>query len=108
MHPTLSPRVGTGDYALTDTKNGKGKFESLGKGKKPPKKDKDDKDIQIGDYLTIVSRRGVGGCVGMAQTGFIHGALGASTWLGQNSLPRPGQAGSQEVVCPCLLRLTYS
>ncbi|KAG2439758.1 hypothetical protein HYH02_010635 [Chlamydomonas schloesseri] len=37
-----------------DTRNGKGKFESLGKGKKPPKKDKNNKDLQIGDYVTIV------------------------------------------------------
>ncbi|KAG2454073.1 hypothetical protein HYH02_001113 [Chlamydomonas schloesseri] len=53
---------GTGDYAVTDTKNGKGKFETLGKGKKPPKKDKNNKDIQIGDYVTI-------GCTVDATTG---------------------------------------
>ncbi|KAG2432511.1 hypothetical protein HXX76_008856 [Chlamydomonas incerta] len=53
---------GTGDYAVTDTNNGKGKFESLGKGKKPPKKDKDNKDIKIGDYVTI-------GCTVDATTG---------------------------------------
>lgn len=56
--------AGTGDYAVTDTKNGKGKFEALGKGKKPPKKDKNNKDIQIGDYVTIVSRQQ--GCAGSA------------------------------------------
>ncbi|KAG2439764.1 hypothetical protein HYH02_010641 [Chlamydomonas schloesseri] len=45
-----------------DTRNGKGKFESLGKGKKPPKKDKNNKDLQIGDYVTI-------GCTVDATTG---------------------------------------
>ncbi|KAG2436658.1 hypothetical protein HXX76_006186 [Chlamydomonas incerta] len=42
---------GTQDYALLDKSNGR--FEPLGKGKKPPKKDKNGKDLEPGQYMTI-------------------------------------------------------
>ncbi|KAG2429776.1 hypothetical protein HXX76_010560 [Chlamydomonas incerta] len=42
---------GTGDWALLD--KAAHKFEPLGKGKKPPKKDKNGKDLEPGQYMTI-------------------------------------------------------
>ncbi|PNW81386.1 hypothetical protein CHLRE_07g353750v5 [Chlamydomonas reinhardtii] len=43
---------GTGDWALLDKSNGR-HFEPLGKGKKPPKADKNGKDLEPGQYMTI-------------------------------------------------------
>ncbi|KAG2429775.1 hypothetical protein HXX76_010559 [Chlamydomonas incerta] len=44
---------GTGDWALLDKSNGQQKFEPLGKGKKPPKTDKNGKNLEPGQYMTI-------------------------------------------------------
>ncbi|KAG2422336.1 hypothetical protein HYH02_015453 [Chlamydomonas schloesseri] len=44
---------GTGDWALLDKGNGNRNFNSLGKGKKPPKKDKNGKDLEPGQLMTI-------------------------------------------------------
>ncbi|PNW85979.1 hypothetical protein CHLRE_03g201552v5 [Chlamydomonas reinhardtii] len=53
---------GTGDWALLDKSNNGRKFQPLGKGKKPPKKDKNGKDLEPGQYMTI-------GCTVDATTG---------------------------------------